>query len=147
MNTLPSEQAAIAAVINPDDNAVGALDSDWVSMRDFEAIMAVALAGTLGTAATLDLKLQQATDSSGASAKDIPGKAITQLTQADTDDSDKQAVINCRREELDDGFDHVRCVLSTGTEDSGGAAFILGMNPRHEPASDYDLDSVVEIVS
>lgn len=149
MKALPSEQAAIAAVIDPDAYAAGAQTSDWVSMSDFEAVQALVLAGTLGSSATLDAKLQQAKDSSGTDNKDISGKAITQLTQAGTDESDKQAVINCRAEELDteNGFTHVALVMTVGTATSDAGALIMGHNPRHAPASDHDLASVAEIVS
>ena len=99
-NKLPSEVVAIGGVIDPDVTAASTVVSDYMSMADFESAMAIILAGTLGSSATLDAKLVQATDASGTGAKDITGKAITQLTQAGTD-SDKQAIINCRAEELD----------------------------------------------
>jgi len=147
MATLPSERVAVVATIDPDANAAGALTSDWASMEDFSEMMAVAMVGALGTSATVDFKLQQATDSSGTGAKDISGKAITQLTQAGTDD-DKQAVINVNGADLDvaNDFDHVAMVLTTATATSDSGAVLLGMRPRYGPASDYDLASVDEIV-
>lgn len=145
-NALPSEIAAVAAVIDPDANGTGALTSDWVSMADFESVMAIVLAGTLGTSATLDAKLQQATDSSGTGAKDISGKAITQLVKASNDDD--QAIINCRAEDLDldNNFTHVALVMTTGTATSDSAGIVLGFNPRRMPVDGEDLASVVEIV-
>lgn len=145
----PSDVAAIAAVIDPDVTPASTVTSDWVSMADFEKIMAIVLAGTLGSSATLDAKLEQATDSSGTGAKDISGKAITQLTQAGTDDSDKQAIINCRADELDvdNDFTHVRLSITVATATSDAGGMILGFNPRFGPASDNDLASVAEIVA
>jgi len=147
-NPLPSQRSAVAAVIDPDANAAGALTSDWIDMGQFESVMAVVMAGTLGSSGTLDFKLQQATDSSGTGAKDITGKAITQLTQAGTD-SDKQAIINCYSDELDtnNGFTHVAAVMTTATATSDSAAIVFGCDPKFGPASDYDLASVDEIVS
>ena len=147
MNTLPSEAAAVVAVIDPDANAAGALTSAYVSMSDFESIQAIILSGTMGTSGTLDAKLVQATDSSGTGVKDITGKAITQMVKATNDDD--QAVINCRAEELDaaNGFDHVALVLTTAVATGDSAAVVMGHNPRFAPASDNDLASVVEIVS
>jgi len=147
MNTLGSECVAVGGMIDPDANTAGALTSDYVSMNDFETVMAVIMAGTLGASATLDAKLVQATDSSGTGVKDISGKAITQLTQAGTD-SDKQAVINCRAEDLDidNSFTHVAIIMTTATATSDSAAVLLGLNPRRAPASDYDLSTVDEIV-
>ncbi|MFQ5629667.1 MAG: hypothetical protein ACE5I1_12960, partial [bacterium] len=105
----PSEFAAVLGVIDPDATAAGTVTSDWCSMEKYRKMMAIVFAGTLGTSATLDAKLEQASDSSGTGAKDISGKSITQLTQAGTD-SDKQAIIEVDAAELDvaNGFDHVR---------------------------------------
>lgn len=149
MPKLASESQAIVATIDPDANAAGALTSDWVDMGDWERIQALILTGTLGSSATVDAKLQQATDSSGTGAKDITGKAITQMTQAGTDQSDDQAVINCTSAELDiaGGFNHVALVLTTGTATSDSAGVVLGMGARQGPASDQQLASVGEVIN
>lgn len=145
LNTLPSDQATLVATIDPDAYAAGAVTSDWVPMATYVGgIQAIVMAGTLGTSATLDGKLQQATDSSGTGAADITGKAITQLTEAGTD-SDKQAIINCRPEELTDGFTHVALVMTVGTATSDAGGLILGHGARYQPAT--DLASVDEVVS
>ena len=126
-----SDQVVLAATIDPDAYGTGAQNSDWVDMGNFEAILATVYAGTLGASATLDAKLQQATDGSGAGAKDITGKAITQLVKA-TDD-DKQAIIECRSEELDvaNSFTHVRLVVTVGTAASDASATIHGVVARY----------------
>lgn len=147
-NILPSSQAAIVGVIDPDATAAGTVTTGWIDMAKFEAIQAIILAGTLGTNATLDAKLEQATDNSGTGAKDVTGKAITQLTQAGTDDSDKQVLINCRAAELDiaNDFDHVRLSITVATATSDAGAIVLGHYPHFGPASDHDLTSVTQIV-
>lgn len=147
MNRLPSEKVAIGGVIDPDVTVASTVVSDYISMGDFESCMAIIMAGTLGSSATLDAKLVQATDSSGTGVKDISGKAITQLTQAGTD-SDKQAIINCRAEELDiaNDFDHVAISMTVAVATSDAGAILLGLNARVNPASDNDLASVDEIV-
>lgn len=144
----PSDVAAVVAMIDPDAYAAGTVVSAYVAMADFDKIMAIVMAGTLGSSATLDAKLVQATDSSGTGVKDITGKAITQLTQAGTD-SDKQAVINCVAEELDvaGGFTHVALSMTVATATSDAGGIVLGFNPRFGPASDNDLASVDEIVA
>lgn len=147
-NALASEQVAVVGVIDPDAYTAATYTSGWVAMKDFESIMAVVMVGTLGSSATIDAKLEQATTSGGAGAKDITSKAITQLTQAGTDD-DKQAIINCRREELDldNDFDYVRLSLTVGTATSDCGGFVLGVVPRRGPAQDNDLSTVDEIVA
>lgn len=146
---LPSEKAAIVATIDPDVLTAAAHSSDYVDMSEFESLMCVVMAGTLGSSATFDCKLQQATDGSGTGLKDITGKSITQLTQASPDDSDKQAIINLRGEELDvsNGFRYVKAVLTVATASCDGGAVLIGFGPRNGPASDDDLASVAEIVA
>lgn len=145
-NVLPSDRAPVVGVIDPDAYAAATYTTGWVSMVEFESIMAVVMAGDLGASATVDAKLEQASDSSGTGAKDITGKAITQLTKAGTDDN-KQAVINCRSEELDvdNDFTHVRLSVTVGTAACDMGAFVLGLDARYQPAA--DLSSVDEVVS
>ena len=100
LNAKPSELVAVVGNIDPDANGAATYTTGWVSMRDWHAVLAVVQAGDLGASATIDAKLEQATDGSGTGAKDVTGKAITQLTKAGSDDN-KQALINCRADELD----------------------------------------------
>ncbi len=147
-NKMPSELVALVATIDPDATAASTVTSDWADAGDFEAMMAVVYAGTLGTSATVDAKIEQATDSSGTGAKDLASSDITQLTQAGTD-SDKQAIIQFRAEDLDVANDFRFCRLSitvgTATSDVGGSVY--GVCPRYAPASDLDLSTVDEIVT
>ncbi|MEM6259684.1 MAG: hypothetical protein AAGI37_15500 [Planctomycetota bacterium] len=147
-NALASEQVAIVGNIDPDAYAASTVTSGWISVADFYNFAAVIQAGTLGSSATVDAKLEQATDSSGTGAKDITSKAITQLTQAGTD-SDKQAVINLKSDELDiaNDFTHFRLSVTVATAASDVGGIVLGVNPRHAPASDNDASTVDEIVS
>ena len=146
LNILPSNEAVLIGVIDPDLNTAATYTTGWIDMGIFDAIQAIILAGTLGTSATLDAKLEQATDGSGTGAKDISGKAITQLTDAGSD-SDKQAIINCRSDELDvaNGFSHVRLSMTVAVASSDSAAVVLGHHARYQPQA--DLASVDEVVS
>jgi hypothetical protein len=139
--------AAVVAVIDPDANGAGTLTSAYVDASKFEQLMAIVMAGDLGTSATLDAKLVQATSAAGANVTDISGKAITQLTQAGTD-SNKQAIIQVRADELDvaGGFRYVALVLTTAVATSDSGAVVLGFTPTYGPANDYDLAAVDEIV-
>lgn len=143
----PSEMAAIVGAIDPDANGTGDYTTGWIDMGDFAAIMAIVMAGTLGASATLDAKLEQATDASGTDAKDVDGSDITQLVKASNDDD--QAVIECFAEDLDleGGFTHVRLSMTVGTASSDSAGIVLGFAPRYAPASDHDIASVQEIVT
>lgn len=146
-NIKPSDRAAVVGVIDPDANAAGAASTGWVDASTFHSFLAIIMAGTLGASATLDAKLEQATDGSGTGVKDVTGKAITQLTQAGTD-SDKQALINLFSDELDinNGFTHVRLTMTTGVATSDSGALLLGLDPRNDIASANDAATVDEIV-
>lgn len=147
LNAKPSEVAGIAGIIDPDAYAAGTYTTGWVNMSRWMALMAIVTAGDLGASATLNAKLQQASDSSGTGAKDIAGKAITALTQAGTDDN-KQAIINLRGEEMDvdNGFNHVRLSMTVATATSDAGALLLGMFPVRGPATDVDATTVDEVV-
>ena len=100
----------------------------------------------LGASATLDAKLQQASDSGGTGVKDITGKAITQLVKASNDNN--EAMINLRSDELDvnGGFCYFRLSVTVGTAASLYSAIVLGFTARDYPASALNDASVVQIV-
>jgi hypothetical protein len=145
-NAKPSEITALLGSIDPVSQAAGTITSGWVSMAGFLKLMAVLKTGVLGASATVDAKLQQATDSSGTGAKDITGKAITQIVKASGDN--KQTIINLGGGELDvaGGFGFVRISVTVGTAASLISADIWGTNPRYADASAYNATSVVQVV-
>lgn len=144
-NILPSDRAVLVATIDPDAYTANNYTSDYVHMGSFESVQACLLVGTIESSGTVDMKLVQATDSSGTGSKDITGKAITQLTQAGSD-SDKQAIINVRSDELDvaNGFDYVAATLTIGTANCDAGVVLLGHDARYAPGT--DLSTADEIV-
>jgi hypothetical protein len=146
VNIKGSDKATIAAVLDPVSQAAGTVTTGWVPMSTFENVLAVLLVGAIGASATVDAKLQQASDGSGTGAKDISGKAITQLTKAGTDDN-KQVLINVRSEELDvnNGFTHVRLSVTVATAACLISALMLGLDARYQPAT--QKATVDEVVS
>lgn len=139
-NLLPSDRAKLAAVINPQSVVGATVTSGWVSMKTYGTILALVQAGAIAASALVDAKLEQATSSGGAGAKDITGKSITQLVG--TDDN-KQAEINLRAEELDvqNNYAYVRLSITVGDTASPDAAAALvsgairGFNARYQPAT------------
>jgi hypothetical protein len=148
-NLIPTDRFAVCGAIDPDVTAAGTVTTGWIAASAFAKFAAIVMAGTLGANATIDAKIEQATDAAGTGAKDVTGKAITQLTQAGTDQSEKQALINIDCEDLDvtEGFDHIRLSITVGTATSDVGGMVLGFDPRYGPASDYDAASVDEIVT
>lgn len=146
-NLSPTSRAAIAAVIAPQQAAAGTVTTGWISMNTFKAMQALIITGVLGASATVDAKLQQATDSSGTGAKDVTGTAITQVVKASGDN--KQVAINVRQRDLDknNGFAFVRLSLTVGTAASYVSAVLLGLDPSYGPASANQAASVVQTVN
>ena len=145
-NSKASEMLAVLATIDPASQATGALSTGWVSVANHLGFLAVVQTGVLGTGATVDAKLQQAQDATGTGAKDISGKAITQIVKATGDN--KQALINVKPEELDtvNGFGFVRVTLSVGVAASNTSAQLLGVNPRYAPADAGNQAAVVQVI-
>ena len=145
-NSKASEMLAILATIDPASQSAGSATTGWVSVANHHGLLAVVQTGVLGTLATVDAKLQQATDSSGAGAKDVAGRAITQIVKATGDN--KQALINLKPEDLDtvNGFGFVRVALTVGVAASITGAQLLGVNPRFAPADTGNQAAVVQVV-
>ena len=145
-NSKASEMLAVLATIDPASQAAGALSTGWVSVANHLGFLAVVQTGVLGTSATVDAKLQQALDSSGTGAKDISGKAITQIVKATGDN--KQALINLKPEDLDtvNGFGFVRVTVTVGVAASITSAQLLGVNPRFAPADAANQAAVVQVI-
>ena len=145
-NSKASEMLAILATIDPASQSAGSATTGWVSVANHHGLLAVVQTGVLGTLATVDAKLQQATDSTGAGAKDVAGRAITQIVKATGDN--KQALINLKPEELDtiNGFGFVRVALTVGVATSITGAQLLGVNPRFAPADSGNQAAVVQVI-
>ena len=142
-----SDNVAHLATIDPDATTASTVTSEWVDASEFHTLMAVVLAGTLGSSATVNAKLEQATSAAGAGAKDISGAAITELTQAGTD-SDTESIISLQTDALDvdGGFRYVRLSVTVAVATSDIAGYIIGVSPRVGPASDWNASSVNEVV-
>ena len=145
-NSKASEMLAILATIDPASQSAGSATTGWVSVANHHGLLAVVQTGVLGTLATVDAKLQQATDSTGAGAKDVAGRAITQIVKATGDN--KQALINLKPEELDtlNGFGFVRVALTVGVAASITGAQLLGVNPRFAPADAANQAAVAQVI-
>lgn len=145
-NAKGSELLSVLATIDPASLSAGTVSTGWIVANNHHTLLALIQTGALGTSATLDAKLQQASDASGSGAKDISGKAITQIVKASGDN--KQALINLRPEELDvnAGFAYVRLSITVGTAASIASAVVLGLNPRYASADAQNQTAVAQIL-
>lgn len=145
-NSRPSERVSVLATLDPISQSAATVSTGWIDASQHERFLVLVQTGVLGASATLDAKLRQATDSSGTSAKDVSGKAITQIVKASGDN--KQAEINLRAEELDTngGFAYFCLTLTVGTAASLIAATVLGFDAKNGPANAKNQAAVAQIV-
>jgi hypothetical protein len=145
-NAKPSEHLSLLATINPISQGAGTATSGWVAVKNHHALMALIQTGVLGASATVDAKLQQATDGAGAGAKDVTGKAITQIVKASGDN--KQAMINMKVADLDTegGFAFVQLSITVATAASLIAGSLYGAFPRFEDGAAFNQAGVVQVV-
>jgi len=100
--------------------------TSYLDCGDARNWLCVVSAGTVGT--SVDVKIQQATDSSGTAVKDITGLAITQLVAAGS------ALINVVQSDLDtdNGFTHIRATMTTVGATTIGAVQLLSLDQRYQ---------------
>lgn len=146
-NAKGSEQLSILATLDPSNQAAGSAATGWVPLSGHHNLLALVQTGALATGATVDAKLQQALDATGAGAKDVAGKAIAQLAQA-ASGANRQALISLRSEELDanGGYAYARLVVTVATAAANTAAQLLGVNPRLAPAESANQAGVAQVV-
>jgi hypothetical protein len=141
-NLKPSQRAAIVGSIDP-QSATTAKSTGWIDASQFQNFMALIAIGAITSTGTDDAKIQQAQDSSGTGAKDITGKAITQVTAGSV-----QTLINVKQDDLDvnGGFGFIRLTVTPATAASLIAAVVLGFDPRYSPADGYAAATQTQIV-
>lgn len=148
MNKLPSEIAAVVGVIDPDAYAANTYTTGYIPMKLFRRFMAIVTVGDIVSTGVVNAKLIAYTSDAGAGAFDIPGAAITQMTEAGTD-SNKQAVINFDTAALAGSteYTHFRLSLALTVAGADAGAVVLGFDPLYGPASDNDASTVDSISS
>ncbi|WP_419827667.1 hypothetical protein [Sphingomonas sp.] len=146
-NLNPSARAAIAAFLPPQQAAAGTVTSGWMDMRTFFDAHATLSVGVFGAGATVDAKIEQATDANGTNAKAVNGLAITQLVAAGG--NNRQSVINVRQEDLDKnaGFKFVRLSVTVGVAATFVSGTLIGLDARYGAAAANQSASVAETVS
>ena len=130
----------LVAAIAPSNQAAGAQSTGWISVADYFNFMALVNVGALGTSGTVDAKIEQAQDSSGTGAKDVTGKAITQIAAAN-----KTAALDINQNDINvtNGFTHIRLTITVGTAACDTAATVIGAYARYEKPANNQADEVV----
>lgn len=129
-----------------DTYAIGAhFTLTYRNMANHQRAVVILLVGELAAGATVAAQLWQATDAVGTSAKPIPGKAITQLSQAAGDGNDA-VIIEVRAEELDvsGGFGYVGGVLTVAGNTAEIAVLGLFGCSNYVPVSTANWTEIVD---
>jgi hypothetical protein len=131
----PSQRMAVIGAVNP-QSATTVQVTGWLSAKNFLNFLAIINVGALGASATVDAKVQQATDGSGTGAKDITGKAITQLTKASTNDN-SQVMINLKQEDFDiaNNFNYFQVSVTPAVAACLVGVIVLGVDPCYAPGA------------
>lgn len=145
-NQKVSEGLALVDVFDPVSQAAATITTPtWIPVANYHRFMAKIATGVMQATSTVDAKVRQAQDAAGTGAKDITGKAITQLLAAAS--SNKQVLINFMADDLDqaNGFGFVQVSLTVAV-----AASIVGIDlyalPRFETADQFNKASVAQII-
>ncbi len=144
-----TEQLALVGSVSPQLIDNNTADSDWIDMSKYRRVAFLLLLGA--TDITVDFKLRSSALANGSNPADIPNYAVTQLTAAGGDDdrvwieitAEKMAMLNSGA-----GHRYVSARVTVGDGTAGAYVCIAAFAgvARHEPASDGDLASVVQIV-
>lgn len=110
--------------LDPTDYGASTNTTGWWEVTNSASITAIVGLGVMTTSSTVDVKLEQASDSSGTGAKDL--KTLTQLTEAGSDDS-KAVHVTANYSDLDltNSFSHVRLSVTVATAASLAYGLLL----------------------
>jgi len=139
----PSDRVAVLGIIGS-QSATTVQGTGWIPVNLYENLLAIVNVGVISSTGTVDAKIQQATSSAGAGAKDVTGKAITQLTQAGSG-SNKQALINFSVSDLDhaNGFTYVQLSITPATAAALISGLLLGFDGKYPVANVTTVGEVV----
>jgi hypothetical protein len=138
----PSQRVAVVGSIDP-QSATTAKSTGWIDASQFNNFMAEINIGAITATGTVDAKIQQASDSGGTGAKDITGKAITQVVAGSV-----QCLINVKQEDLDvaNSFNFIKLVITPATAASLISGTVKGLDPRYGGADLYAAATQTQIV-
>lgn len=128
-----SEDAQLLAAMGCDNvnAAVGEHNSGYVFVGNYHRVLILIVTGEVGAAgSTLDIDVEEATDTAGTGAGNVVGINPAQLTNADAGDP---VLIEFQTEDLTQDYDHinVECIVGTNTYRFG--VLVFGFHARHKP--------------
>ena len=142
-----TDHVKVGGQIGPVSGAAGtAQNGDWVDMAGYERVTFLVQTGVAGDTATIDAKVQQASSSTGTGAKDVTGAAITQRAAHATNNDKLVLAVTVSAPVLDEGFQFVRIVVTSGVAASLVSAVGILYRGGDQPAKDKGLTEDVRKV-
>jgi len=136
-----TEHAALLATIDPASYSTEQ-NTGYVSLANYHRAVVLIHCGVIG--GNLDIDIEQATDTSGTSAKsfDSGGKDIAKTA---TTDNNTVSAIEIRNEELDiaNKFDCINVEVTPASAGIFGVQ-VYGLAPRFKPVPTTNLDTVTD---
>lgn len=121
-------------VISPQLVDNDTVETPWLDMGDHPRGFALAIVGA--TDITVDVSIQQATDSLGSDAKALTGASVTQLTAAGGDDTYVSIEFESVFLDRANGFQFASLLIDVGDGTTGAyVAGILMAPARHAPVT------------
>jgi hypothetical protein len=129
LNTTAGAAPIPPQVLN-NSTAPAAATTGWVSMQDYEQVGAICVTGVMAGGGIVTFTLQEARNAAGGGAQALAGKTVTLLaaTGASTISG-----LECKSEELSDGFTHVRLVaVETGVVNCYACGILGRLEPHYK---------------
>lgn len=130
---LPTEIIEQVGVIDPQSDTSTVRSTGWIKADKHESYLIQTIVGAMTATGTLDGKIEQANTSGGGGAKDVTGKAFSQILAASG--GSKSYAMNLRPSDLDtaNSFFWFRLTLTPTTAASLIVGQVLGIDPMYRP--------------
>ncbi len=139
------ENAKWVQALDPDNYAASAQTGVAIDTRGYEDITFALQVGDIGTNGTIAAKIQES-DQSNTGFADITGAAITAMSKASPDQSNKAALIRLRLQAPRKRYLRIVVTPGTAASDLGVIAVLTGPSV-HKPISQPSyVDQVVSVV-
>lgn len=124
-----TQDVRIDQALAPASRSAGTVTSSYLSMDGHGMVAALLSVGAITATGTIDMKLVQATDTSGTGSKDVSGAALVQI--ADTGGSKSYAIeLNSDLLDHTNGFTCIAVVLTTATAANVSSVTLLRYRGR-----------------
>jgi hypothetical protein len=138
-----AENATVTKVLDPVSQSAGSPTTVWIPMQGFKRAVFILQVGAMTTNSTVDMKLQTAESDSGTGANDVTGAAITQLTEAGTDDNKVVAIDINFEEAVSDSDTHIGAIITVATAASLLSATCIRYNAERAAVTFASEETVI----